>query len=220
MRTLRYSSICPFSRQARIYLEEAGLEFSLLRENYTSSVKDFNFATSSLPILEEAHGLKISSIYPILEYLSDKYPNFFLMPENIDDRTEVRRLTSLFNDRFFAESLKILIREKFAGPILFSSSPRTDFLKIAKNNFRIHMDYASELLKTRHFLSSENIACCDIVLATHLSIFDYFGEVNWEEWPYLRNFYSIIKSRPSFRGILTDRVPGFSPSKTYEPLDF
>ena len=49
---------------------------------------------------------------------------------------------------------------------------------------------------------------------------DYFGEVPWTEYPLTAEWYLRIKSRPSFRTLLGDRVPGQPPTASYAELDF
>jgi glutathione S-transferase len=56
--------------------------------------------------------------------------------------------------------------------------------------------------------------------AAALSVLDYLGEVNWGDFPAAKDWYSRVKSRPSFRPLLADRVRGLSPVSTYGDLDF
>jgi len=49
---------------------------------------------------------------------------------------------------------------------------------------------------------------------------DYLGEMPWHEYPAVKAWYQKIKSRPSFRALLADRVPGSSPPLAYSDLDF
>ena len=49
---------------------------------------------------------------------------------------------------------------------------------------------------------------------------DYLDDVPWEEDEAARAWYARIKSRPSFRPLLSDRVPGMAPSAHYDNLDF
>ncbi len=60
----------------------------------------------------------------------------------------------------------------------------------------------------------------DLAVAAHLSALDYFGEVPWSEFPAANEWYVRMKSRPSFRSILSDRVPGQPPVAHYAELDF
>ena len=60
----------------------------------------------------------------------------------------------------------------------------------------------------------------DIAAASHLSSLDYIGDVPWDEYEPAKEWYARIKSRPSFRQILADHVPGTAPPKHYADLDF
>jgi glutathione S-transferase len=53
-----------------------------------------------------------------------------------------------------------------------------------------------------------------------LSVADYLGDVPWDEDETAKSWYARIKSRPSFRRLLNDTLPGLPPSKTYADLDF
>jgi glutathione S-transferase len=73
--------------------------------------------------------------------------------------------------------------------------------------------------------SNGNLACREITLgdlavAAHLSALDYFGEVLWNDFPTANEWYVRMKSRPAFRSILADRVPGQPPVTHYAELDF
>ena len=46
------------------------------------------------------------------------------------------------------------------------------------------------------------------------------GDVDWSRNQGLRDWYAKIKSRPAFRSILADLVPGFTPPQHYADLDF
>ena len=56
--------------------------------------------------------------------------------------------------------------------------------------------------------------------AAALSVMDYLGEISWESEPAARDWYMRIKSRPSFRPLLADKVPGLPPASHYIDLDF
>ena len=46
------------------------------------------------------------------------------------------------------------------------------------------------------------------------------SEAEWEKHEPAKNWYARIKSRPSFRPILQDYIPGIPPAKHYKNLDF
>jgi glutathione S-transferase len=44
--------------------------------------------------------------------------------------------------------------------------------------------------------------------------------VPWEEHEAAREWYVKVKARSSFKALLDDRIPGFSPAGHYENVDF
>jgi glutathione S-transferase len=53
-----------------------------------------------------------------------------------------------------------------------------------------------------------------------LSVVDYLGDVPWDADETARNWYARIKSRPAFRVLLAETLPGLPPSPSYANLDF
>ena len=49
---------------------------------------------------------------------------------------------------------------------------------------------------------------------------DYLGEIDWTESPMAKDWYQRLKSRPSFRPLLAERVRGLIPVSHYADLDF
>jgi glutathione S-transferase len=60
----------------------------------------------------------------------------------------------------------------------------------------------------------------DLAAAAALSVLDYLSEIPWGDFPEAKTWYARIKSRPSFRPLLLDTVPGFAPPTYYADLDF
>ena len=69
-------------------------------------------------------------------------------------------------------------------------------------------------------LGASSLTYADLTAAAHLSAVDYLGDVPWDEDETARNWYARIKSRPSFRMLLTETLPGLPPSPSYANLDF
>lgn len=222
MRKLYHYPICPLSRQVRVYLKELDVQFTMVKEDYWLRDREFLSLNQAgtIPILQEASTLIIAGIYPITEYLHEKYPNFNFIDEDIDIKCEIRRLLSWFNEKFYREVTKIIIDEKVVRSFCQLGGPRTDFLRAAKNNLSHHLSYMSNLFEKRSFIASNSLSCADIAAACHISVLDYFGEINWDKWLSIRHWYAIIKSRPSFRSLLHDQIPGFTPPPCYADLDF
>jgi glutathione S-transferase len=53
-------------------------------------------------------------------------------------------------------------------------------------------------------------------------VLDYLGEIDWSEAPAVKDWYQRLKSRPSFRPLLAERVRGVTPVSIshYADLDF
>jgi glutathione S-transferase len=77
-----------------------------------------------------------------------------------------------------------------------------------------------EAIEQHGNLAGRTLSLGDLAVAAHLSALDYFGEVPWDANPTVQEWYIKLKSRPSFRSILADRVPGQPPAVHYAELDF
>jgi glutathione S-transferase len=56
--------------------------------------------------------------------------------------------------------------------------------------------------------------------AGQLSIADYLGDIDWDQYAAAKTWYVRLKSRPAFRTLLSDRLPGLPPHPNYADLDF
>jgi glutathione S-transferase len=91
---------------------------------------------------------------------------------------------------------------------------------MARGNIRQHLKYISWLAGSRSYLAGSRLSYADLAAAAALSELDYLGEITWAEAPQARDWYQRIKSRPSFRPLLTERVRGVTPVSHYADLDF
>ena len=117
-----------------------------------------------------------------------------------------------------------LVRERVLKPLmpeaLGGGSPDSAAIRAARSNIRQHMKYTNWLAGTRPWLSGARITYADLAAAATLSILDYLGEIDWSDFTAARDWYAKVKSRPSFRPLLADRVRGLSPVSHYADLDF
>lgn len=147
-----------------------------------------------------------------------------LLPSDPRARAETRRIANWFNEKFFAEVSEPLAREKIfklrLSPAEGGGPPDSAILQAAHKNIRYHLQYIGWLLQTRSWLASEKMTFADLAAAAHLSVADYLGDVPWDENETAKNWYAKMKSRPSFRPLLADIVPGLPASKVYADLDF
>ena len=100
-----------------------------------------------------------------------------------------------------------------------ASSPHL-LVRAARANIRYHLRYIGHLASNRHWLAGEQLSFADLAAAAHLSCADFLGDVPWAEDAAAKEWYARVKSRPSFRQLLNDRVPGLSPDPAYADLDF
>ncbi len=99
-------------------------------------------------------------------------------------------------------------------------APDSKVLRTSRANIRQHLKYLSWLAGSRTYLAGERLSYADLAAAASLSVLDYLGEVDWNEAPTAKDWYQRIKSRPSFRPLLAERVRGILPVSHYADLDF
>jgi glutathione S-transferase len=230
MLTLFHHSFCPHSRFVRLALGEYGLDVRLIEERTWERRHDFlaiNPAGTTPVLVEEGHP-PVPGAAIVAEYLDegrgDDMAERRLLPREAGPRVEVRRLTSWFNDKFFAEVSGPLTAERFykrhmsvnAG----GGSPDTEVIRAAKNNIRYHMAYIGWLVRARDWLAGDRLSYADLAAAAHLSAADYLGDVPWSEDEAAKHWYARVKSRPSFRPLLAETLAGIPASATYADLDF
>jgi glutathione S-transferase len=221
MRKLYHFELCPFSRQVRILLNEKHLEFQSSSEKYWQNNEHFMQLSpaSTVPVLKDDK-LIVVEWYAILPYLSDAYPEVDFMGTNIEAKNENRRLIFWFNNKFNQEVTRLILAEKVISYYTRNATPRSDVIRLAKSNLYKHLDYMTELLMKRNWLGGETFSLADIVAASHISVLDFLNDIPWQHSKEIKQWYSLVKSRPSFRGLLTDYVQGFNPPEHYTNLDF
>jgi glutathione S-transferase len=147
-----------------------------------------------------------------------------LLPSDLSERVEVRRLVSWFNLKFFEEVTSILLAEKINKRYMTREQgggpPDTGAIRAARHNIRYHLAYIGWLTRIRNWLAGDRLSYADLAAAAHLSCADYFGDVPWSEDESAKVWYARVKSRPSFRPLLAERLPATPPSPTYVDLDF
>ncbi|MBA5724658.1 glutathione S-transferase family protein [Candidatus Liberibacter sp.] len=230
MSTLYHHPMSSNSRFIRLILSEYGLETDLVEEfpwEKRRNFLEFNPA-GILPIYIDDSMQAICGSIVISEYLDDTHGitvrKHRLLAENPLQRSEIRRLTEWFMQKMEQDVTRPLIRERVyklqmtveqgGGP------PDSKVLRIARNNIREHMKYITWLVKSRTWLAGDLMSYADFAAAAAISVLDYLGEIDWEHSPFIKEWYQRIKSRPSFRYLLSERVRGLAPVSYYTELDF
>ncbi|MGW9332485.1 glutathione S-transferase family protein [Bosea sp. NPDC055594] len=230
MATLHHYPLCPHSRFVRLVLGEFGLDAAMVEERIWERRREFlelNPAGTT-PVLREDSRLVIPGPGPIAEYLDETRGLALgerrLLPEGPGERIEVRRLLDWFNIKFNEEITAPLVLEKVMKRFMSRDEgggpPEMSAIRAARGNVRYHLRYIAWLTAKRNWLAGPVLSYADLAAAAHLSCVDYLGDVPWEEDEAARAWYAMIKSRPSFRPLLSDRIPGMAPSAHYDDLDF
>jgi glutathione S-transferase len=227
MLILHYASIDPHSRFARLILAEHGLDVEFVEERLSErrrELLELNPA-GALPVLRDKEAV-ICGANVIADYLDETRGQDLgsrrLLPGNPVERAEVRRLLHWFNGKFYDEVTNYLVTEKFVKRARTGAeaAPDVTAIRAAKANVRYHLRYISHLVAKRDFLGGDWLTFADFAAAAHLSTADYFGDVPWDEELNAKSWYARIKSRPGFRPLLSERIPGMEPPAHYADLDF
>lgn len=166
------------------------------------------------------HGRVIAiGVRAILEYLQEATSSPVILPALPEDRAEARRIWEWIDIRF-AEVGGSLLQERLRQSISRNHQPDSNALRRGAHALRGAMTFLNALTELRPFLAGRSLTVADLVAAGYLSAFDYFGDVQWETVPDLRDWYSRIKSRPSFRPLLSDVIGGARPVPHYSDIDF
>lgn len=226
MPQLYHLPVSPTCRTARLLLGEKGIETALREERAWERREDFLRLNPAgeIPVFVEEDGFVVPGFWPLVEYLEEKYPDPSLLPADVADRVEARRIADWFATKFAAEVSEPLIYEKVTKRFLSVSAggggPEMAIVRAALHNIRYHLDYVCYLMESRTWLAGDTLSIADLVAAAHFSCLDYVGDVPWRQYEAAKEWYVRIKSRPAFRTLLADHVAGMPPPRAYADLDF
>ncbi len=218
---LVHNSVLPQCRKIRVIMAEKKMLFVLKEENPWRLSKDIMKINPAgeLPIFI-FDGNIIAGNYAITEFLEETYTQNRLIQGNNKERAEIRRLTDWFDNKFYRDVYQYIAGEKIYKRFVLHQPPESKRIKAGVNNLRFHLEYIDWIVERNNYLVGSELSLADISAAAQLSVIDYLGDVPWEDFKNAKLWYSKIKSRPSFKEILNDRIKGIYPSKHYEDLDF
>ena len=218
---LVHHPVSAHSRKIRIIMAEKGMLFVLREEepwNISRDIKKLNPA-ATLPVFI-FDGNVISGNYAISEYLEEAYPTPEMLPKNLKERAEVRRISDWFDTKFQKEVYQYIVTEKvfkrFGAPV----APNSKALTAGYANLNYHMQYLDWLAERNNYLAGDMFSFADASAAAQISVIDYLGNISWNDYPNAKIWYAKVKSRPTFKDILKDNIKGILPSKHYTDLDF
>lgn len=221
MHRLYHAPLSPFCRKIRLVLAEKKIDVELIDERYWEKRSDFMLMNPAgmVPVLR-VDGLTLSESTAIFEYLEEVHPTPALLPSSPGDRAEARRLNLWFDDKFHHEVTALLLYERVNKKITQSGHPDSKNVKNGSRNIKFHLDYVGSLLEQRRWLAGDQLSIADFSAAAHFSCLDYIRDVDWNRNHAVKEWYAKIKSRPAFRSLLADNVPGFPQPPHYADLDF
>jgi glutathione S-transferase len=230
MYTLFHHPFCPHSRFVRLLIGEYGLDLRLVEERVWERREAFLTLNpaGTTPVLFAEGQFAIPGAAIIAEYVDEVHGAEMgdrrLLPTTMAERIEVRRLMAWFNEKFFEEASGQLVTERiykrFMAEENGGGAPAAEVIRAAKTNVRYHLNYIGWLAQRRNYLAGERLTYADLAAAAHLSAIDYLGDVPWVEDEAAKNWYARVKSRPSFRPLLSEWLAGVPASRTYVDLDF
>ena len=221
MLRLYHVPLSPFCRKVRLVLAEKKMDVELIEERYWEQSTEFlrRNPAGKVPILRH-EGALLTESTPICEYIEELNPEPSLIPKDAKARYEMRRLVSWFDDKFHHEVTSNLLYERVNKKVSGQGFPDSKNIKEGARKIKYHLDYMAWLLEHRRWLAGDTMTLADFAAAAHLSSLDYISDVDWNRSAIVKDWYAKIKSRPAFRSILADQVPGFPPPKHYNDLDF
>jgi glutathione S-transferase len=218
---LYHQPLCPFSRKIRLVLREKGLACELVEVEPWQRDPDLlrlNPA-AEVPVLVEGD-LVVADSAAIADYLHEAHGEPDLLGQSQVQRNETRRLVGWFDTKFRREVTDLLWGEKLLKRLKRTGVPSSEALRAGAANIRGHLAYIGYLYEDRRWLAGDTLSLADLAAASHLSVLDYLGDVPWEASAGARDWYAKVKSRPSFRPLLMDRLTGLKPPVHYDDLDF
>ena len=221
MNTLYHYPLSPFSRKVRLCMAEKKIEVGLVEERYWEQDPEFlrRNPAGKVPVLK-MDGHLMSDSTAICEYLEETHPTPSLLPKDPRARFEARRIVGWFDDKFYHEVTTKLTGERVFRKVMGTGYPDSTNVKAGAKAIKYHLDYMAYLLEDRRWLAGNDMTLADFAAAAHLSTLDYTSDVDWNRHEAVKDWYAKIKSRPAFRSLLADEVPGFQPSAQYADLDF
>jgi glutathione S-transferase len=215
--------LCPFSRKVRLLLGEKGVGYDLVRENpweKRDEFLDLNPAGQTPVMVHVDQRLTLTHSAAICEYFEETEKQAPMISGTASNRAEIRRLTAWFDEQFYGQVVAPLLHERMQKRIVERAAPNAGVLREAMKNANQLLDYVDWLLDHRNWLGGAALSLADLAAAAHISVADYLGGIDWRSHEPVKAWYSGLKSRPSFRPLLSERMEVIVPPPHYDKVDF
>ena len=204
-------------------LGEKGIAYELVRESpwtRRDEFLDMNPAAQTPVLVDDQKGDVLIDSQVICEYFEETVEKAPMIPGTAANRAEVRRLVAFFDQRLHAEVVLPLMEERMKKRLVSRDPPDTRVLREAMKTANAHLDYIDYLLDHRRWLAGPVLSLADLAAAAQLSVADYLGGLDWRGHKQTTDWYAVIKSRPSFRPLLGERMEVIAPPPHYDKVDF
>lgn len=194
----------PYVRAARMCCIEAGVDHEL-RPVADGSFDDIRAALQTesyrekhpfakMPSLEDGD-LVVFETSAIGRYVSTKYGEGCLVPNNFDEAIRMEQWVSAINCYIIPDSGRL-----FIGPFIFAPEPDLEAIERDKPVLRAHYEIVDRALEDRTFLSGDSVTIADLLLASLLHIVGQLpgGLALLEGLPNLERWWQAVSTRRSF----------------------
>jgi len=214
--------LCPFSRKVRLLLGEKGVAYDLIRENPWEQRDEFlalNPAGRTPVLRNPERDVTLIDSRAICEYFEETVEKNPMINGTATNRAEIRRLVALFDEVFFADVTEPLLYERMKKRIVLRQPPDSRLLREAMRVANDHLDYVDYLIDNRPWLAGATMSLADLAAAAQISVADYLGGIDWQSHEQAQGWYSVFKSRPSFRPLLAERMEVIHPPAHYADVN-
>lgn len=212
MRRLVQFLLAPSSRFARLMISEKRLACDWIAPDEPAE---------QLPVFIE-DDQRYQGLWAIVDHLEGAYPEHPLTPEDREGRAETLRLLDWAMGPFHERVTRRIVYERASQRFTGSQARRAPDMVVVREGreaLKLALTEIGAAAERHGYLAARECSMGDLAVAAHLSALDYFGEIPWAEYPATAEWYIRMKSRPSFRTLLGDRVPGQPPVSHYADLD-
>lgn len=213
--------LCPFSRKVRLVMGEKNMPYELVRENPWTQREEFlhRNPAGETPVMVQGQ-ITLCESSAICEYFEETIEKSPLLGGASTARAEIRRVVAWFDGKFHREVVGPLMKERVTKRLVQRASPDAKALRDAMRLAASHLDYVDWLLDHRRWLGGTVLSLADLAAAAQISVADYLGGIDWQGHEQSRQWYAGMKSRPSFRPLLGERMEGITPPDHYDKVDF
>lgn len=215
-------ALCPFSRKVRLQLAEKQIAHELhdvLPWEHDPAYRQLSHTGQTPAMHDPERGIVLVDSRAICEFFEETVPEHPLMLGSAEQRAEIRRLVAWFDETFYDQVTGPLLQGRVIAPV----KPETDRAKASLAETQRHADaYLDEigfLLGSRTWLAGPTLSLADLAAAAQISVADYLGGLDWSGHDQAQTWYSVLRSRRSFRPLMAERMAGIEPPPHYANLN-